>query len=656
MVDQLARVRQLRAGARPLYGNINPTTDIEGSLSNMVQDTQRNLNMAYQNSPRAVMERQQAEADAIAQNVQLPEEQSLDAGQYDFSNDQQADPSAQMQGNVIPGKVPVTQEFGRYNPGLEPNKSGRNWGVDFGVKEGTPLALPPGEWEVVQAFDKASGNGYIGNRENTGYGNSVLVRNPKTGETMRFSHLSNVKVQPGQRLSGGTVIGASGATGNVTGPHLDLEYKDASGNFRDILKSRYASNLFGSGGGSPSYGSGGGIDSIGNAISSLGNKARSAYEKLTYTQPNENKALSAVKSLLFPQQAENEALVNAFNTDYRNLSPEEKRKQTDMMLGRFTDIAGVKSIGGPVTQTTKAISRLSPEFKFNKQLDLIENALKKTSKKGIDATEALDLIAKRELSPDALEIINKQNPVGNARNKAILSELRGIAVDENVDDVASSLATEAKKYKSAEEFVKAQGEPVFHGTASKFEVFDPKFRGYATDASSAKGAFWFTDDPATAKAYAIYAAEDAPVQRAIKEAGDIEKIAQRSGKKSDWVKYDKAVKKYEDLATYDNTYKRRQDLANVKEAYVKGDFLEIDAKGKTPQELSTDANIDSWLNNKVKEAQKSGKAGLKIINIDDAVGLYNKPSTHYAVFNPDQIKTKSQLTDIYNQAKGLLKK
>lgn len=224
------------------------------------------------------------------------------------------------------------------------------------------------------------------------------------------------------------------------------------------------------------------------------------------------------------------------------------------------------------------------------------------------------------------------------------------------NSLPQDLAQEARKYKSAEEFVKAQGKPIYHGTAAKFEMFDPKYLGYSTGAGSAKGAFWFTDDQATAKAYAVYAAEDAPVQRVLKEAEQVMKLAQKTGEEKYWDLYNDLIIKSEDLSTYENTYQRRQEMANVKEAYVKGDFLEVDAKGKTPQELSSDEDIDSWLNQKVQQAKKEGKAGLKIINIDDAVGLYDRPSTHYAVFSASQIKTKSQLIDIYNQAKATSQK
>jgi len=263
------------------------------------------------------------------------------------------------------------------------------------------------------------------------------------------------------------------------------------------------------------------------------------------------------------------------------------------------------------------------------------------------------LKAGKTLNPEGKKAIQELDDALQQINKTVQSKV-GLSIEDvsggkaSVGKTVDPLIQEAKG-KSLEEFMKAQGTPVYHGTASDFEMFDPKFKGYSTDAESAKGAFWFTDDPVTAKAYAIYAAEDAPINRLIKQAEDAEKIAQKTGKESDWVKYNKLVAESEKLDTYENALKRREK-ANVKEAYIKGEFLEVDAKGKTPQELSSDDNIDSWLNSKIKQAIKENKAGLKIVNIDDAVGLYNKPSTHYAVFNAKQIKTKSQLIDIWNKA------
>jgi murein DD-endopeptidase MepM/ murein hydrolase activator NlpD len=158
------------------------------------------------------------------------------------------------QGSILPSGVQVTQKFGNKNPGVEVFSGGINYGTDFGAKKGTPVAIPPGEWEVVDSWGGAKREGFIGNGDNSGYGNSVLIRNTDTGELMRYSHLDrgSVRAQAGQRLKGGTIFAKTGNTGNSTGPHLDLEYIDSKGRYQDVLNSPYAGAMFGaSGGGNP---------------------------------------------------------------------------------------------------------------------------------------------------------------------------------------------------------------------------------------------------------------------------------------------------------------------------------------------------------------------------------------------------------------------
>ena len=216
------------------------------------------------------------------------------------------------------------------------------------------------------------------------------------------------------------------------------------------------------------------------------------------------------------------------------------------------------------------------------------------------------------------------------------------------NDPLEALKAEARKYKSADEFVKAQTN-AYHGTDATFDTFDNNFRGAVTQAKSAKNATFFTDDPRVAKAYATYAAENRPVIALQNEADRLEKIAQHTNNKEDWLKYDAVVAKMEEVGNYDNTFNRRS-LANVKNAKVSGDFLEVDAKGKSPQELSADGNIDSWLQQQIDKAKAQGKDGVKFTNLDDGIGLYDVPSTHYAVFDNSKVLTEKQLTDLYNQA------
>ncbi len=147
--------------------------------------------------------------------------------------------SAKLQPKSLKG-YPITQQFGNKS-GVEVFSHGVNTGVDIGVPKNTPIALPEGTWKVVSAFSGAK-NGYVGDNENSGYGNSVLVRNIDTGETLRFSHLNSVNL-PSDTLKGGDVIGLSGRTGNTTGNHLDLEYKNSNGQLGDFLQTNYAKSL-----------------------------------------------------------------------------------------------------------------------------------------------------------------------------------------------------------------------------------------------------------------------------------------------------------------------------------------------------------------------------------------------------------------------------
>jgi len=242
----------------------------------------------------------------------------------------------------------------------------------------------------------------------------------------------------------------------------------------------------------------------------------------------------------------------------------------------------------------------------------------------------------------------KSKPPSFSKAGTAKMPLQNKAVGSKIGGMETKLISEAKKYKSADEFVNSKP-TLYHGTSAKFDNFSDTMRGSVTGAKSAEGAIWFTDNPRVAKAYSTYAAESGKVNQLMLDAEKAETIAKKSGLTKDWEKYDDIVKEYEDLSSYDKTFERRK-LANVKEATVEGDFYKVDAKGKTPQELSSEGDIDSWLNQQLEKAKSMGKDGVIFKNLDDAVGLYDVPSTHYAIFDSSKIKTKSQLIDIWNKA------
>ncbi|MFI0510267.1 murein DD-endopeptidase MepM/ murein hydrolase activator NlpD [Streptomyces canus] len=87
--------------------------------------------------------------------------------------------------------------------------SGSHTGVDFHAASGTSVHAV-GRGTVVEA-------GWGGS-----YGNNVVIR-MADGTYTQYGHLSSIGVSVGQSVTPGQQIGLSGATGNVTGPHLHFE-------------------------------------------------------------------------------------------------------------------------------------------------------------------------------------------------------------------------------------------------------------------------------------------------------------------------------------------------------------------------------------------------------------------------------------------------
>ncbi|MFD5233468.1 peptidoglycan DD-metalloendopeptidase family protein [Streptomyces qaidamensis] len=89
--------------------------------------------------------------------------------------------------------------------------SGYHTGVDFVVPTGTSLKAV-GAGTVVSA-------GWGG-----AYGNQVVIK-LNDGHYAQYAHLSQLSVSAGQTVTAGQQVGLSGATGNVTGPHLHFEIR-----------------------------------------------------------------------------------------------------------------------------------------------------------------------------------------------------------------------------------------------------------------------------------------------------------------------------------------------------------------------------------------------------------------------------------------------
>ncbi len=119
-----------------------------------------------------------------------------------------------------------------------------HYGLDFAAPQGTPI------------YATADGTVTTAGSTGNGYGNHVVINHGYGYETL-FGHMVRVKVNSGQTVKRGEVIGWVGSTGKSTGPHCHYEvhkygdkidpiyffYNDLSpAQFDQLLKKAAASN------------------------------------------------------------------------------------------------------------------------------------------------------------------------------------------------------------------------------------------------------------------------------------------------------------------------------------------------------------------------------------------------------------------------------
>ncbi len=103
----------------------------------------------------------------------------------------------------VPGTA--TSSFGRLTV-TNGKPAGRHQGADFRAATGTPIKAPNAGRVVIAQ------NLYFA-------GNTVIIDHG-LGVFSLLAHLSSIAVEPGVTVARGDLLGESGATGRVTGPHL----------------------------------------------------------------------------------------------------------------------------------------------------------------------------------------------------------------------------------------------------------------------------------------------------------------------------------------------------------------------------------------------------------------------------------------------------
>jgi len=323
----------------------------------------------------------------------------------------------------------------------------------------------------------------------------------------------------------------------------------------------------------------------------------------------------------------------------------------------------------------------TPEFNRGEQL--VDDIRNTPNKKGgfinYDSNSQMNLPSR--YAPATANNVPK-NPILNTiqNNK---SKVKSSTVD--------NLESEAKKYKSAEEFVKAQGTPVYHGTNRDFTSFDIKRSFPERNNSIGAGeAIYVSPTKELAQKY-TKASSNASFDRQVLEevsqkskvAGDLMKEIHQNGYEKGWKNFmDKNPNGIKILEKQGIDPNDIGDVANLVRgsksgtpasvadqmfsAFQKNGYKEIP---KSYLEKAKNIGIKSIpsipkiiegnilpsakikklgsIKNTIEEATKAKKEGYDGISFINGNGSLER---EIAIFNPDIIKTKSQLTDIWKKA------
>ncbi|MEU1403808.1 M23 family metallopeptidase [Streptomyces sp. NPDC005728] len=156
----------------------------------------------------------QAEAQQEAADQKAAEEAAVKAAAARAKKEREAEVRAAREAerkrlNAFVAPIAHSYVSTGYKTGGSLWSSGSHTGIDFHAASGTTV--------------HAAGSGTVVSTGWGGaYGNQIVIR-MADGMYTQYGHLSSIGVTVGQKVTPGQQIGLSGATGNVTGPHLHFE-------------------------------------------------------------------------------------------------------------------------------------------------------------------------------------------------------------------------------------------------------------------------------------------------------------------------------------------------------------------------------------------------------------------------------------------------
>ena len=173
---------------------------------NSIEEAKNSLNEV---KGARVFEYEAAKAEKIAQEKKAKEEAQKLARTKNIITSKPGTPTGSISGLALcrPVSGMISSRFGARSS----IRSSAHTGLDIATSSGTGIK-PATAGTVTFA-------GYKGS-----YGNLIIISHGNGVETY-YAHCSAIYVSAGQSVNTSTVIGAVGATGNATGPHLHFEIR-----------------------------------------------------------------------------------------------------------------------------------------------------------------------------------------------------------------------------------------------------------------------------------------------------------------------------------------------------------------------------------------------------------------------------------------------
>ena len=219
-------IKEQRLAARAQYEVDAERAVRAADTTSVITKTYDDRIAAIKREDRALIDAgKRARSDSSARITSLEKEKKarIDAAQAERAEakkDAKAGPLTQF---VRPTDGRITSGFGaRARPTA--GASTNHQGIDYAGAIGAPVRA-------------AAGGVVISSGKLGGFGNAVIIDHGG-GTITQYSHLSALAAKKGDTVTAGQNIGAIGATGVATGPHLDFRVKQ-NGRYVDPTKGRY---------------------------------------------------------------------------------------------------------------------------------------------------------------------------------------------------------------------------------------------------------------------------------------------------------------------------------------------------------------------------------------------------------------------------------